>query len=194
MTQNQLQNEIAIIKSMIAKTKQEMAQSGSILIFIGIFGILYIAVITTLEILGIQKVLLPTMIGMTVLIAIGMIMVIHHQEKQEKIKSYIKSIYLVFIVACTIPLLIMTFLFPFTGIYAPNLVPVFAALLFGTILFSGGAVYEFSYLYWSGVFAWAGGCIIPYVHGYGRGIIMILILLNGFVIPGMILTIKYKNR
>ncbi len=193
MPQEQLQNEIAIIKSMIGKTRREVAQSGYIFTIMGIYAIAYVLVITLLERFGFHGLILPAMIGMTVLMTITMIILIKRQEREEKVKSYLKSLYLLFLGSCSVPVIIMTFLFPLAGIYSFGLTPVFAALIFGTMLFFGGAIYEFKYLFWSGVIAWAGGCLMPFVHGHGTGIIMIVILLNGFVIPGILLTKKYKD-
>ena len=95
--------------------------------------------------------------------------------------------------ACCIPVLLTTFLFPLTGIYSFTVVPTLAALFFGAIIISAAAIYEFKFLYWCGIAVWIGGCIGAYAGSPWRGIIMIVIVFIGFVIPGIIFNRKYKD-
>jgi len=193
MENDRIQQDISLIKEMIEKTRREAADSGHFFIYLGIGAIIYVVVIMTLNLIGLNHLALPAMIIMTVIMGALGFYITNRDEKKEKVKSYPKTICYIVLAGCSIPIIILTFLFPLTGVYSFALVPTFAAMFFGTMLFSTAAIYEFSFLYWSALVAWGGGIAMVYMKGPIGGVIMIAILIIGFVIPGTILNRKYKN-
>jgi len=194
MTQEQIQQDISIIKKMIEKTRREVADSGQAFIFIGLASIIYVVVIMLLERYHYSHLVLPAMIIMTVMMGILGYVLIGRSDKNEKVKSYPKTVAYTVLFACSVPILLITFLFPLTGVYSFSLVPVLAALFFGVMLFSIGAIYEMPFLFVSSIAVWVGACIMAYIKGPMRGGIMIVIIILGFILPGIILNKKYKQR
>ncbi|MBN1997297.1 hypothetical protein JW935_07085 [candidate division KSB1 bacterium] len=189
---NKMQHDIAIIKLMIEKTRQKTAASGKIFILLGLGGIIFVLVTMSFE-KFFNHMVLPAMIGLTVIYGIVAVILLNKMEKTKEVKTYTETVSMTVLSACSFPILIATFLFPLTGVYTFSLVPIFSALFFGVMLFITAAVYEFPYLYWAGIMTWAGACGIAYVHNYFRGFIMIFILFIGFIVPGIIMNKRYRK-
>lgn len=197
MTQKHIQQDISIIQNMIEKTNQDMAESGTLFIFIGIACIVFVSVITTLELLGLFSWVLPVMLSMTVVAGLIGFLLVRRIEREVKVQTYAKKISRVIVVICSAAMLITGIVFPLTHVYAWPLSPLFAALLFGIILFTSGAVNELSVFYWGGAVAWAGALVMAYtlnVHFPVRAITMIIVLIAGFILPGICLNRKIKKE
>jgi hypothetical protein len=122
--------------------------------------------------------------------------VVRKSEKDERINTYAKKVNLVVLAVCSLPMILLGLIFPATQVYSWQLSPIFAALLFGIMLFISGALFDFRFFYWAGFVAWAGSIIMAYSlqSPYPiRGITLIIILVSGFIIPGFILNKKFKN-
>ena len=193
MDQNQITQEIALIKNMIERTRKEAADSGSIFIFIGIGCVIYVSVITILNMIHLEKWILTAMIGMTIIMGILGYLIIGRKENKQKVTSYPKMICYMVIFFCCMAMFLTGFIFPLTNVYAWDISPVFSAILFGIMLFSTGVIYELKFFYLCGFVSWTGACVMAYFGGIVLGITMIIILITGFIIPGIILDRKYKN-
>jgi hypothetical protein len=193
MNQEQIVKEISLIKNMIERTRREAADSGDIFIFIGTGCVIYIAVIMILNMLNLSQWILKAMIIMTIIMGILGYLIIGRKEKKEKVISYPKTLCYMIIVFCCFAMLLTGFLFPLTHVYPWDIAPIFSAILFGIMLFSTAVIYQLSFFYWSAIISWIGACLMAYLEGAIDGIIMIVILLAGFIIPGIILNRRYKN-
>lgn len=196
MNQEQIQQEISIIKNMIEKTRKDTAESGSWFLFIGIACSLYVMIVTTLEELRFFKWVLPVMVTMTIIYGVIGFLLVRREDNKEKVNTYAKKINRAILIACVIPILLTGFIFPLTKVYAWQISPIFSALFLGIMLFASGITCEFRFFFWGGLVSWAGACVMAYtlnVHFPVRGIIMIIILITGFIIPGIILKTKYKT-
>jgi uncharacterized membrane protein len=193
MEQHQFQQEISIIKEMIEKTRKETAESGHVFIFIGLASILFVVIIMTLEIMRLNNLVLPTMIGLTVLMAFLGYLIVGRRDKRETTTTYAKKVFMTILVSCSVAIIILTFLFPLTHVYSIALAPIFASIFFGVILFSASVIYELKFLFWCGIGAWICACVMAYSDGILNGILMIVILFIGFVVPGVIFNRKYRN-
>ena len=95
MDQNNMQQEITIIKNMIDKTRRETAQSGNFFIAIGIFGIFSTFTIAAMEeISKLQNYVLHALIVNLVLSAAVAYFFLSRAEKKEKVKTYAKTVFL----------------------------------------------------------------------------------------------------
>mgnify|MGYP006291257683 CR=1 FL=1 len=197
MNQNNIQQEISIIKNMIEKTNRNTAESGALFIFIGIACIAYVGIITILELLGLFSWVLPAMLGMTVILAVVGGIVAGRIDRKVKVKTYANVINRTIITVCSFAILITSLLFPFTHVYAWVFAPMFAALIFGIMLFLSAVVNELNVFYWGGSVAWAGALIMAYTQNVQfpvRGIVMVVILITGFILPGVALNRKFKQE
>lgn len=193
MNPDQIQNEISTIKDLIEKTRAEAADSGLMFTFLGLGCIAFVVIMMVIQYFQIN-IVLPAMIGLTVLFGLLGILIVERREKKEKLKSYPKTIAHTIIVGCCLPGILIGIIFPLTGVYPFNLSPIFMAVLFGIMQFSVSFVYDFKYLLWAGVASWAGACLMAYTSGWIIGLTMIAILIIGFIIPGILLNNQYKNR
>ncbi len=117
MNQNQLQQEISIIRKMIEKTRKETAESGHLFIFMGIAAALFVLIVSMLELYQLNHLVIPAMIVLTVINGIVGYLVVSGPVQAEKVKSYPKTMVLWLWVVCGFTLLMITFLFPFLKVY-----------------------------------------------------------------------------
>jgi hypothetical protein len=196
MNPNQVRQEIAIIKDMVEKSRKEAAESGTFFIGIGILGMIATPAIGLLESLRMDRMVLPVLVVMTVASALIGYFTVARTEKKERVKSYPKTLCYRVLFACSIPGLMVMFLFPFLKVYPWNAVPVLTSMLMGIMVYSAGTIYEISYIQWCSVSWWAGSVLMALFskHPWIRISIMNLSLFAGFVIPGFILNRKYRGR
>jgi len=194
MNNNQIQQEISIIKKMIEKTKRETAESGHFFIAIGIFSAAATFAIGMLEFYNLHNLVLPTLI--IAVVACGLIgyLTVTSKEKKEKLTSYPKTIFYNMMLACGIPGLMVMFLYPLLKVYPWNLIPALVPLIMGIIVFSAGVIFELRYVKWCSLVWWAGALIMALTKSQFRFLIMIAIIIFGWVLPGFILNKQYKNR
>lgn len=196
MNKEQIEQELSIIKNMIEKTRRDTLESGSLFIFVGVGSIMFIAIVTLLEMMHYSALIQPAMVAMTIILGIVGFFVVRQREQKEKIPSYTQKVGLILVTACAIPMILTGLIFPLTGVYIWDIVPVFIALILGIILFASGTVFDFRYFYWSGLGSWLGALVMAYTLDSQfpvRGVVMILILVIGFIIPGFIFHRNYKN-
>ncbi|HPG39324.1 MAG TPA: hypothetical protein PLP19_01340 [bacterium] len=193
MDHQQVQQDLAIIKDMIEKTKKETADSGYFFIGLGLLSILCVIVISFLEYKSMEHLVVPMFLVM--FFASGAIgyFTVNRREQKDKVKSYPKTICYSVWFACSVPVVITGFLLPMLKVIPYSLVPVLTTLILGIGVFATGVIFESRYIYWSSAFWWGGAVAIALVPGYGRAFIMVGILLFGWVLPGIILNRQYKK-
>jgi hypothetical protein len=198
MDSNQMQQEIALIKRMIEKTRAEAGDSGWLFTIIGIGSILYVAVVVAVQELF-NHLLVPAMIVITAVFGLTIFVLGRRREKKEKVRSYPKAVADAVTATCGIACLLTTILFPMTRVYPLYLGPVFAMLLFGVIQITISVVYATRYLFWAGLISWAGACVLAYTKPVRTNwpiatATMIVVLFTGFVVPGILLNRKHRLK
>ena len=89
MDNNQIQQEISIIKSMIEKTRREAAENGHLFIAIGILAIINTLAIGILNTYSLNHLVLPVLITqMAATVLIGYLTA-GRQEKKDKEKKFL---------------------------------------------------------------------------------------------------------
>jgi len=193
MDHNQIQKEISIIKSMIEKTRKETAESGHLFIFMGIASAFFVLVISLLEIYQFYHLVIPAMIILTVLNGVVGYLVVSKPAREEKVKSYPKTIVLSLWVVCGVTLLMITFLFPFLKVYTFNALGTLASLILGIAVFMTGIIYEMKFILWYSSAWWIGAILMAISDSPYRFLIMIAVIIIGWIVPGFIMNKKYKN-
>ena len=194
MTNNEIQQEISIIKEMIAKSRKETAESGLFFICIGIFSVVITFVIGLLEIFKLNHLVLPVLVIMTIGCGLIGFLTINKKEKKANAKSYPKTLCYNIWLACSITLIIITFILPVLKIIPWNAVAILASTVLGIAIFSSGIIFESKIVTWCSAIWWAGAIIMALIPGTPRMFIMMAIILFGWVLPGVVLNRQYKNR
>ena len=156
MSDQQIHNEILLIKKMIEKTQKDTAQSGHLFIFIGLLSLIGTLTIGILENLNQVQWVMPTVIFMAAGNAAIGYLIGKKEIKENTVKTYAKTIFWHIWMVCGFTALLVTFFFPLVHLYPVQAVPVLVAVIMGIALFLTGTVLELKYLKWSSL-AWLGG-------------------------------------
>lgn len=193
MDQNQVAQEISIIKQMIEKTKKETAESGHLFIFMGIATVLFVLCVGLLEYFQMNRWILPAMIILTIVNGFVGFLVVMKTDKSEKVKSYPKTVVLNLWVICGLTLILITFLFPFLNVYPFSALGVLASLILGIAVFVTGVIYEMRSILWLSSAWWIGAVLLALIKGPFSFIILIATIVVGWIVPGFITNRQYKN-
>jgi hypothetical protein len=196
MNSIQVQQEIAIIKDMIEKSRRETAESGHFFIGIGLLGIVATPLVGLLESVHLNRLVLPLFVLITFVSGGIGYLTVGRRLKKERVKSYPKTICYQVLLACSIPALMILFLFPLLRVYSWSLVPVLTSLIMGIMVYSAGTIFEIGPIRWCGVSWWLGALLLALspAKPWIRISIMNLSIMTGFVLPGLILNRKYRER
>jgi hypothetical protein len=93
-----------------------------------------------------------------------------------------------------VPAFIVTFVLPALDVYSWSLAPVLSSLFIGVGVFSSGVIFESMPIVGCSLAWWAGAIAMAFAQGTPRVLTMIGIILVGWVLPGLILHVRYKNR
>jgi len=193
MNQNQIQQDISIIKQMIEKTKRETAESGHLFIFMGIATVLFVLIVGMLELFRLNHWILPAMIILTVVNGFIGFLVILKGDKKEKVKAYPKTVVLNLWIICGLTLVLLTFLFPFLNVYPFSALGIIASLILGIAVFMTGIIYEMRPILWLSSAWWIGAVLLALVESQFRFFILIASIIIVWIIPGFIINRQYKN-
>jgi hypothetical protein len=192
MDTQQLEQEISIIKEMIDKTRKKTAESGHMLIYMGIVSALFIIVIGLLEIYHLGQYVLPTSIAIAVTNAlIGYR--IGSKNNNGDVKTYPKTLFWHIWMACGFAAVLIVFLFPFLNLYSFHSAAVLTCIVMGIAIFFTGSIFELKFVQWSGLAWWIGACLMAVTEGPVSAVIMLAIIIFGWIIPGSHLNKHYKS-
>lgn len=194
MNHEQIQQEISMIKEMIDKSRKETAESGHFLIYMGIAAVFFVLAVSLLEIFHWHSLVLPTMIVLTLINAVIGGIIVNRGEKQEKVKSYPKTLVLTIWFLCSFALLLYTFVFPFLNVYSFAALPVMVSITAGIAAFMTGVIYELAYIRWLSSAWWISAILMALIQSQYRFLIIIAAIIIGWILPGVILNKQYKNR
>ena len=194
MNDSQLQQEIAIIKAMIERTRRETFVSGYLFIIPGILWIVGVLVLAMLEFIDTphQLMRLSGFIAFSALIVSSAFISIREGRK-ERVKSYSKQLFGQLWGACGIAILIMAVLIPLLNVSrsAGLFVPL---IIIGIGFYMTGVIYELPLVQVCGFVWWIGPCLFAFVTGPSRLILWISLILFGYVLPGILLNRQYRLK
>lgn len=194
MDKSQAQREISIIKDMIEKTRKETANSGHLFVFIGLFTAFASSIIALLNYFELGQYVLPVIIIMVVVNGLTGLRVAVKESKLERIRTYSKTIFWNIWVVCGLVCVMIVFLFPNLDLYPFRAVPVLTSIVLGIAVFMSGAIFELKFIQWSGLVWWLGACLLALTESPYRFFILMLILIFGWIVPGLRLNRLNKNR
>jgi len=190
----QLQKEVTLIKEMIEKTRRATAESGHLLIYIGLFSALATTAIGLLEIFQQYQLIMPTIILMTIVNALIGFLVATRKTNNNGAISYPKTIFWQTWMACGLTTILIVFLFPNLGLYPVRAVPILAALLLGIAVFLTGTIFELRFIQLSSLVWWIAALLMSLIVSPYSFLIMVAAILIGWTLPGFILHRNYKQR
>jgi len=195
MDQNQVQQEIAVIKDMIEKTRNDTAESGGIYLFIGICIISALLIVEALNGLRLNQWGWPVIIATPVVAFLLSFAVFSKRKSRERVGTYAGRINSIVLVTCSLSLLLVGLLFPLTKVYSLETGAIFVAVMFGVMIFISGAIHGFTLFYVGAAVAWVGAIVMAYAGGIGAVFTttLIVIALTSFVIPGIVLDTRAKK-
>jgi hypothetical protein len=194
MTQNQLQQEISIIKDMIEKTRRDTAESGLLFIIPGIICILMVILMSSLHWFNASHLTKPVMFISMAIIALSSAYIGYRESKKARVETYVKKIFGALWMAIGASCAIFVLYFPLMGVYSWDMVGIIAFIVIGIGFFVTGALYELPLIQWCCLFWWIGASILPFAEGFTSMFLIIAIFLFGYILPGIILNRKYKTR
>lgn len=194
MEAKQVQQEIQFIREMIEKTKRSAAESGTVFIIWTIFLILPVLGMYALVYLEYFQ-----LIGLNwvVFIAVGGIFTFIHslkQNRKQKVKTYTKVAVDSIWMACVFAFILLGFIFPFMGVYSYNVIPIVMSVIAGIGVYATGGITEWNLLKWCGLIWWLGALAMGFIQMPYRPLLLIPMLILGYLVPGLILNKKYRQK
>ncbi len=194
MTTEEIRKELSLIRSMIEKARRETAESGQFFIWIGLFCMIAVPVMSKLETLGRGGLAIPALIVIAIVCGVIGYFTVNRRLSRAGAKSYPSTVCYSVWFACSVPIIIVTFVLPALNVYAWNLVPVFSSLFMGVGLFSSGVIFESMAIVWCSLAWWSGAVAVAFIHGTPRLLIVIAMIFIGWVLPGLVLHVRYRKR
>ncbi len=188
-----MQQDIEIIKQMIEKTRLATAETGWLLILIGILSAVATLIIGLLELYGFHHLVMPVVIGLALInagigYAVGL-----RESKKNGVKTYAKNIFWNLWMACGLGALLIVFLFPQIGLYQLKSVPALVSLIMGIAVFVTGTVFELRLIQLGSLAWWIGACVMAIIPGLYTFWVMVVVIILGWIVPGLILNKQYND-
>ncbi len=166
MNNNQVKDEIRLIREMIEKTKRNHAESWKfflswgILVILGIMGMYALVFFKKFNLIWLNWF---TFMGIGIIIQIFFIV---KQEQSQEVKTYVHNTVAHLGFACGIAFMFTGFILPLLNIYSYGVIPIMVSVIAGVITFTLGGIYEWNFLKWCGVIWWLGALGMVFVRSY----------------------------
>ncbi|MBU0529524.1 hypothetical protein KKF86_07200 [bacterium] len=193
-TQNEINNNLNVIKSMIEKTKTNTAESGSIFILWG-WLVITASVLTYFFVckewfdrIGYIWFLL---MGFGV---VATILLVNRHVNRKRVKTYSQLALSNLWFACGISFFIIAWIglplkvIPFESLY------IIMAVIAGVGLFATSGILDWNMLRVSGTLWWVAAIVMMFIHWHFHTLIFALATIPGYLIPGYALNKKYKKN
>ncbi|MCK4942545.1 MAG: hypothetical protein KAS65_03160 [Candidatus Aminicenantes bacterium] len=193
MNNNQVKDEIRLIREMIEKTKKIHAESWKffflwgIVVILGIMGMYALVFFKKFNLIWLNWF---TFMGIGVIIQIFFIV---KQEQSQEVKTYAHNAVAHLGFACGMAFMFTGFILPLLKIYSYGVIPIMVSVIAGIIIFTLGGIYEWNFLKWCGVIWWLGALGMVFVHWHYRTLIVAPLIIIGYLVPGFILHARYKK-
>jgi hypothetical protein len=194
MNNQQVKEEIKLIREMIEKSKKSYAESWrffllwGILVILGIIGMYGLVFLKKFNLIWLNWILF---MGIGVIIQIFLIV---RREKTRETKTYIEQAVIHLSFACGIAFLFTGFILPLLKVYPFGVIPIMVSVIAGVIIFTFGGIYEWNFLKWCGVIWWLGALGMVFIHSHYRSLAVALLIIVGYLVPGFILRNQYLKK
>ncbi len=188
-----MEEQLQIIQDMLDKTRQKVADNGNMLIMWG--WLILAACFGQYTLVYFQKGEWIGLLWFTLMTGGGIVSAVpgFRQEKRKGVVTYAdQSISSVWI-ACGLGMFLIAFVgLPIGVIPMQALNPVLMTIIWIGV-FVTSKVIEWKTLQWSALLWFAGSIICMFTHWHFHALIMALIIIPGYLVPGYILRKKFKS-
>jgi len=192
-TQNEVSKNLDVIKSMIEKTKTDVAESGSIFILWGWL----VLVASALTYYFVYREWYDK-IGYVWFVLMGLgvictIFIVKRRIKRERVQTYSQQALAHLWFACGISFCIVAWLGLSLKVVPLESLNIIMAVIAGIGLFTTGGILDWNLLKIGGIIWWVAAIIMMFTHWYFHTLIFAIVIIPGYLLPGYALKKKYKN-
>ena len=186
-------NELDTIKEMLEKTKRKAVDNGFLFLLWG-----WLAIAACLITYGIAFYWKPELswLPWAVLMPIGAVITIIVSVKSQnnsKYTTYAEHAYGNVWFGCGLAFFIAGFVTPFSTVLNYTAIYIIISIIAGIGVFASGGILEWTLLRIGGLFWWAAAIIMMFTPFEYHPLIMGLVIIPGYLLPGYILKSKYKT-
>ena len=194
MNEMQVKEEIRLIREMIEKTKQTVADYWKIFFCWGLVGILGVVGMYALVFVERYEWI---WFNWVVFVGLGVLYTMVYRFKKEelhKIRTYTATSISYLSIGCGIAFILVGFIFPLLDLYSWGVIPVLISLIAGILAFVEGGIIEWNLLKWCGVIWWLGAIGMVFIHENYRALFFVPLIIIGYLVPGFIFRSAYRKK
>ncbi|MBD3349314.1 MAG: hypothetical protein GF400_09005 [Candidatus Eisenbacteria bacterium] len=186
MNKQNVQEQLEIIRAMVARSRRETAESGRFFVWLGSVALGGLVVIALLEAAGRNGLVLPTLVALAVVSGVIGYLSLARVRSRAPVRSYASTVSGLIWFAVGLANVIVALVLPLVGAYDWTLVPMLTCIILGSGVFSTGAIFEMPAVSWCAVAWWGAGVGMAFVHGPPRAILMATAIGLGWILPGIL--------
>ncbi|MBD3366888.1 MAG: hypothetical protein GF405_01785 [Candidatus Eisenbacteria bacterium] len=186
MAEQHYQEQLAVIRSMVERTRRSTAESGRFFVWLGVVALVGVVAVAGLEQAGRNALVLPALIVIAVASGIVGYLAFSRAQRETRVKSYASTVSGFVWVAVGIANILVALVLPLIGAYDWNLVPILTCVVLGVGVFSTGAIFELPPVAWC-AFGWWGIAVgMVFAGGAPRAVMMAVAIVVGWILPGVL--------
>ncbi len=195
MKPEEAMDEIQLIKRMIEETKRRStAAYGNY--FVGWGILILLAIIVNYVLIYLER---YNLIWVDWIVFMGLGTVISAIDGSKKaaraqVQTYTSKILSYVWAGCGVAFILVGFIFPILNLYSYRAISPLVSLVAGLGMFVTGGLYEWSLLKWAAAIWWLGAIALVFAHGFVQGGILILLVVVGYLYPGIQLNRHYGKK
>ena len=194
MDERQAREEIRLIQTMVEKTWRTTADSGALFIF---WGVICTMALIGSYILGSLKLYRWEWANWTGMSIIGWIVTVIYsirKGRRETVRSYAQTAARHLYFACGLGFLLIGLLFPATGVYSYEAIPVLIAAVSGILFFVLGGIFSWPFLRGIGLAWWAGAIGLSFFSYEIRIPVYTGLFIALFLAPAFVFHLKFRRE
>jgi hypothetical protein len=193
MDEHQAHEEIALIRTMLDKTRRATAESGTLFIVWGI--LITLALIGDYVLAYFKKYnwewavwVAMAVVGWVYSVAYGV-----RKERKDPVRTYLQTAARHLYFACGAGFILVGLIFPAIGVYSYEAIVVLISAMTGVLFFVMGGIFEWTFLKVFGLLWWAGAIGMSFASISGRTFIYTGLFIVAFLVPAFMLRAKYRR-
>jgi hypothetical protein len=194
MDERQAHEEIRLIQTMVEKTRQTTAESGTLFVF---WGIICTLALIGSYILGFLKLYRWEWANWSGLTTIGWIVTIVYsvrRGRRESVRTYTQTAARHLYFGCGLVFLLVGGLFPAAGVYSTEAIPVLISAVSGILFFVLGGIFAWPFLRGIGLAWWAGAIALSFFPVEIRIPLYTGLFIALFLVPAFVLRLKFRRE
>jgi len=194
MNDQEIRQEIQIIKSMIDKTKRATAESAALFVM---WGVLISLALVGSFILGRLKLYHWEWLNWGGITVIGWIASVFYGIRHQRttpVRTYIQNAGRHLYFACGAGFLLVGLIFPAIGVYSHEAISILISCVTGIMFFVMGGIFDWPFLKTVGLGWWAGAVGMSLIRPEQRTLVYTFLFIAGYLIPVIVLKAKFDRE